>query len=645
MGAPVSVAAGSRLAARPAAVTSAGAVAPVTGIDSVPGVVSGAGNRTVEVWLAGRPRAAQRFVDAASTPGSGSYHRYLSPRAYSRRFGPEPGQVQTVRSYLMRAGFSRVRVSVEGDYVSATASTTRLERAFAVRPRVVTRIGGGPATMQASAGHRAMPAAVRGDILAVTGLDDARSSTAGTAGHLPAPLGRPASASMTECSRYWGQHSKALSPGFDGVTRAAVAVCGYSADQVRSAYGLGPVRAARTPTGTGHTIALIQGLGAPVDMFRALTDYAKANGLPRPRRGQYRQEAAGGSSRRSCDSQNERADEGALDSEAAYAMAPGADQLMVDGNGCLRGEQGLLDAELEPLTARASRPEAAIESVCYGLVGLEKDFTPSLQRVSHAIALRAAAEGVSLLFSSGDNPGVQPQADEPDATAVGGTTLGIGARGQRLFETGWSDEFGRRKGNRGPWHDVGIPFAAGGGASQIYGQPTYQQSVVPAALAANRTGQPARAVPDIAADGDSMSGMLLGSINRVDGKAPHTTFVGSGTSLATPLIAGMIADAEQGQSKRFGFLNPLLYSLAGSRALHDILPESPADPQIDRVAYSTTSPLPSIGGDGRVSPYLFAFDDQDPRFTSQVTAPGYDTITGLGSPNGTAFINALRSAQ
>lgn len=39
---------------------------------------------------------------------------------------------------------------------------------------------------------------------------------------------------------------------------------------------------------------------------------------------------------------------------------------------------------------------------------------------------------------------------------------------------------------------------------------------------------------------------------------------------------------------------------------------------------------------------LVTFDDQNPAITSQVTLPGYDNMTGLGTPNGPAFIQHLR---
>ena len=45
-----------------------------------------------------------------------------------------------------------------------------------------------------------------------------------------------------------------------------------------------------------------------------------------------------------------------------------------------------------------------------------------------------------------------------------------------------------------------------------------------------------------------------------------------GTSMAAPLVAGIVADTQQGRTRPFGFLNPLLYQLAGTTALHDVLP-------------------------------------------------------------------------
>ncbi|MGH3402702.1 MAG: hypothetical protein ACRDRJ_09375 [Streptosporangiaceae bacterium] len=321
--------------------------------------------------------------------------------------------------------------------------------------------------------------------------------------------------------------------------------------------------------------------------------------------------------------------------------------MMVDGDDCDNsndGAQALFDAMLAPLTGHGSSASVSIENVCFfGNPGAPN--LPSLLKINHAIALRAAAEGVTMLAAAGDSPGIEPASEDPDVTAVGGTTLGIGAHNQRVFETGWSTAFGERTGTSGPWHDQGILLGTGGGASAVYGEPGYQKSIVPSSMARNKAGKLGRTVPDISADADPYSGMLFGLVvTHPNGKTtPYTPFRQAGTSTSTPLIAGLVADAEQGQPRNLGFLNPLLYSLAGSRAFHDILPVSPSDPQVDRAFYTA--------GDTDISnkfaPGFLAglIDAQDVHGTHQVTAPGYDTMTGLGTPNGSAFIKGLRSGK
>jgi Subtilase family len=124
-------------------------------------------------------------------------------------------------------------------------------------------------------------------------------------------------------------------------------------------------------------------------------------------------------------------------------------------------------------------------------------------------------------------------------------------------------------------------------------------------------------VPDIAADGDTDSGLLTGYIasGTSSHPGPYQTQVNAGTSMATPVIAGLVADAQQGQKSDFGFINQLLYRLAGTRAFHDILPVTAAMPQQDRDGYEAGSGLESTG--------LDVFDSQEHAYTTQVSAKGY----------------------
>ncbi|MFI9810413.1 hypothetical protein ACIHEJ_40140 [Streptomyces sp. NPDC052301] len=146
-------------------------------------------------------------------------------------------------------------------------------------------------------------------------------------------------------------------------------------------------------------------------------------------------------------------------------------------------------------------------------------------------------------------------------------------------------------------------------------------------------------MPDIAADADPDTGLLTGYITSTShGRAgPYRTMVNAGTSLACPLIAGLVADAQQGRKSAFGLINPLIYRLAGTRAFHDVLPVGSSMPQQDRGAY-----LPPGGAQDGTG--IDVFDAEDRAQTQQVTVKGYDTMTGVGTPNGAGFVTGLRHA-
>ena len=150
-------------------------------------------------------------------------------------------------------------------------------------------------------------------------------------------------------------------------------------------------------------------------------------------------------------------------------------------------------------------------------------------------------------------------------------------------------------------------------------------------------------MPDISADADPFTGFAVGylTFHKKRHKPPtYSQFPVGGTSLSSPLVAGMVTAAQQGQAAAFGFTNPALYQLAGSSALHDPLPVTSSSP----VAYRGVACSPHDCG-------LWALttsDDQSSKmfgYTGQVTLPGYDNMTGIGTPAGQAFISGLRSIE
>ena len=119
--------------------------------------------------------------------------------------------------------------------------------------------------------------------------------------------------------------------------------------------------------------------------------------------------------------------------------------------------------------------------------------------------MMADTTGISVLFSSGDNgdnfnlfglSSADYPPSSPYVTAVGGTSLKVGANGQQTGQLGWATGRswkctanvvggipGCTKSAVGTWLPVTYDGGGGGFTSYDYTQPWYQAGVVPAALA------------------------------------------------------------------------------------------------------------------------------------------------------------------
>jgi subtilase family serine protease len=619
--------------ARPGQTPLPGSAVPFTSHTAVTGYVPGGQRLTVQLWLKPDIAAAERYATAVATPGSALFHHYLSPAAYTARFGASRAAVSQVESWLRREGFTGIIADSGRAYARATAPVSVINAAFRIRltlyqPSAAVNAGRYP--LRANNRPVSLPAPVAARVLGVTGLDNAspvlpliRERTG------PAAAGAGRAGATPPCSHYYGQHTVSGLPRKYGATTFPTLGCGYTAGQLRAAYG-----ASDAATGKGQTIALVV-LGLTKDMFLTLADYAKANDMPAPSRTRYSELSLGG---HGCGDPFYVEEQ--IDVEASYDMAPGARQLVVGGDACDNGDlgnQGLLDADTAILDGAHGHPLATIVSNSWNS-GFEGQ-PPAMSSIENGYLVRAAAEGVGMYFSSGDSPGVQMPSSDPYATAVGGTTLGIGAAGQRLFETGWSNAVYTQTTHH-TWRYRGGLAAAGGGPSLLWREPAYQKGVVPAALTkapGTRGGAPARSVPDISADADAAGGgIAVGELTfpKGGGTPSYSESDTGGTSLAAPLVAGLVAAAQQGQAVPFGFLNPVLYRLYGTDAYHRTLPLTSHSPALQRAVY-----CPAAMCHANV---LATFDYQNPSYNLQVTLPGYDNMTGLGTPNGPAFIRYLR---
>jgi hypothetical protein len=140
---------------------------------------------------------------------------------------------------------------------------------------------------------------------------------------------------------------------------------------------------------------------------------------------------------------------------------------------------------------------------------------------------------------------------------------------QRRFPLGnsWAlssqPTYGDPSANPNAWYYDG---SGGGGVSTAYAQPWYQRGVVPSRLATDvpegSTNTPMRVIPDVSALADPSTGVLVGQTTlQPDGKtcAFALSRIG-GTSVASPVFAGIEADAQQAAGHDLGFANPAIYA-------------------------------------------------------------------------------------
>ena len=123
--------------------------------------------------------------------------------------------------------------------------------------------------------------------------------------------------------------------------------------------------------------------------------------------------------------------------------------------------------------------------------------------------IQAAAEGIGVYFSSGDNgdesstfgfPTTDWPASSPWVTAVGGTSLGVTQDNTRALETGWGTSTYSCDTTTHACTRSGWLYGSGGGVSVVFPKPWYQSGL-------NISG---RGVPDVAAVGDPNTGFLVG---------------------------------------------------------------------------------------------------------------------------------------
>jgi subtilase family serine protease len=625
------------------------------------------------------PAGALALSEAVADPTSAGYRHFLTPAQWEKRFSPTSASVNAVTSWLQSQGITVEEVTPDRMTVQASASASAIEHAFGTSLNEYRHL---KKLVRLSATPLKVPAAIASLIVGVSGVDQDLATTAGLTDARVKPAkakkgGRkdipqpPGFRNPPPCSSSFGASSDTTDPPFgDGFPEPPpYAICGYTPAQLQGAYGLStPISSG--VDGKGVTVAVVDAYASPT-LFSDAHHYSALNQPSQPlAAGQFSELVSKSFSDIEPCEASEWFGEQTLDIEAVHATAPGAHILYVGAKNCenalFKSVQQVVDGHL-----------ADIVTDSWGDDGGDLLDSAGTRHAFDDVLLMAGATGIGVQFSAGDegdefiNFGVDVDGypeSSPFQTSVGGTSLEVGANDERVAEQGWStsksslctalleEEPGCKPSKFGQW----LPkapgeylYGGGGGTSYEYAEPSYQQGVVPTALAARNariTGIANRVEPDISMNGDPTTGMLVGETQEFPEGTFYDQYRIGGTSLSSPLFAGEMADADQAAGGPLGFVNPLLYALdrVPSGAFYDVVPGPPQDEVrvdfIDGVDANegTTTSVRTLEYEGREE-----FCEETGHCSKQKvtldTAPGFDSMTGLGTP-GPGLLAAVAAA-
>ncbi|MBV9830449.1 MAG: S8/S53 family peptidase [Marmoricola sp.] len=572
------------------------------------GNASAKGTSTFRVYLAPRGGLDALKADVAkvSTPGTSSYRHFLSAQQYHAQYDPTAASAASVTQWLRSNDLKVTGTAAHRRYLSVTGTNAAVNKAFSTTIKKYQHDG---RSVQANSTPVAVPSSIAPLISTVSGLD----TTPRKVTHNAAPS--PGFRNARPCSRFYGQMAatnqadgRTPLPKFKGKT-LPYAVCGYTGPQYRAAY-----EGNSALNGSGVTVAITDAYASPT-IVKDSNTYATNHGDGAYRTGQLIQSVAGKfTKQKDCNPSGWYGEE-TLDVEAVHAMAPGARIVYYGAASCY--DNDLLDT----LTNVVDDNLASLVTNSWGDV--EENSTADSVAAYEQVFLQGAMQGQGFLFSSGDagddlaSTGIKqtdyPTSD-PYVTSVGGTSDAIGQAGTFLFQTGWGTNKYSLSSDGTSWTPLGFTSGAGGGQSGLFNRPSYQDGVVSSAY---------RSIPDVGLDADPTTGMLIGQTQAFSDGTYYDEYRLGGTSLASPLFAGLTALRTQKAGTRLGALNPSIYANATSGAFTDVK-GTPKDAGNVRADFANQQ---DASNGILYSVRAFNLD------SSLAIAKGWDDVTGVGSPN------------
>jgi hypothetical protein len=584
------------------------------------------------------PAGLDRLAHDMYTPGSASFHQYLTPAQFGDRFGASLPAIDLVSAQLQALGFAVEPALPNRLQVDFDGTAGQAEHAFGVSLRSFRLPDGRRFVANVDAVH--LPGTLKGRVRALLGLDTSaklqpqyiRQAVGRQAHGFPLTRTAAATGGVTSCPQ-----AKPESGG------------GYTAEDLAAAYDFGPLYS-QGIDGTGMNLAVLEYDDYATESVQKFEDcYGIAHGTSDAGPVQRRlvQGGVGGPP-------GSGETEAILDIDVLLEMAPRVGHLYVYENP--NNDTGDIDSWNAFVTDRLAPVMSSSWGSCEELV------TRGLVDALNPISEEAVVQGQTLALSAGDAGtvdcrGTTPttetlinvlaEASLPWVLAVGGTNLSYTAQGGRSNESTWNDAFG----------------AGGGGISAFNYMPDWQAAATGVAALSDATtcGAPAgskcRVIPDISANADIFGGpgnpdpsgkpgspgyaiFCDDSACATLGQIPPLPVVGvadgwqvnGGTSASAPFTSAMILLTDQLAESRglrpLGFVNPAIYRVAGDSAkyaadFHDITTDS------NDMSYDVLDACGPTGSPGTpAAPTPGVTSCTGGRYKA---GPGFDLATGWGS--------------
>jgi subtilase family serine protease len=638
---------------------------------------------TATVWLRQRNKPAfDALVKSMYEKGSPNYHQWLTMADYKAKFAPADQDAAAVREFLTSHNLAIVSADKNNHYVMARGRVGDVQNAFNVQVRrfdvqgAIRRVATTEPSVAGSAS--AVVAAVQvGDLAYSSDWAPSRDLDTGKAyAGVPLTPGVNPDGLFFSANCFRKPETKIFKTAGGGPYAVYsgnrygsnissgppnLSPCGYDAAELETAYGLKQAYK-KGWNGTGQTIVIVDGFGSNTIVADA-NAFASLNGLPALTSSNFQIFLPNGSA--TCTATNgciagNWQFETTLDVESAHAIAPGANIALVLG-----ADNSFTNLDIANLFAI----ENLLGNVVSNSFGISEialvDFFPSELVVENGLSELAAALGISQQISTGDAGdnlivdqndfginSVSPQANatSPFVTAVGGTSLFLNGNKSINFQTGWGMNFARIA-NPTPNPPTippllfGFQSGAGGGVSTFFAKPSFQSSL-PGSF---------RMVPDISMEADPETGIeIIVTPDSVPGDQQFVEVFG-GTSLSAPMFSALWAVTNQVAGVPLGQAAPILYGLTGG-AITDVTDlTSPFN--VAGVIFNPPNPPTLESPDALAAPldgttnYISALF-QSPSSTrwdvftfgtdsSLTTGPGWDNVTGLGTPNAVPLIQQV----